>query len=278
MPAARERHMSGPVDLFYNTYANFTDRVLASVREETFGEDIGQNSWVTADEYDRFIEWLRLTPASQALEVASGSGGPALYLAAKTGCSVTGIDVNPKGIATAIEASRRHAAGDRLKFKVADATAPLPFNDNKFDALLCIDSMNHFPNRLESLREWRRVLKPGALAVFTDPVVITGPVTSEELAQRSSIGLFVFTPRGINEALIAESGFSLLSKHDVTENAAKVSRRWREARQRFRKQLLQIEGGERYEGLQSFLAAVHRLTHERRLSRFAYFVEKPAGN
>jgi ubiquinone/menaquinone biosynthesis C-methylase UbiE len=268
--------MSARIDLFYNTYANFTDRVLAQVRAATFGEDIGQNSWVTADEYDRFIEWLQLTPAAHALEVASGSGGPALYLAEKAGCRVTGVDVNPNGVATAVQAATRHGAGSRIRFKVADATARLAFKDDEFDALLCIDSMNHFPNRLETLRDWRRVLKPGGRAVFTDPVVITGPVTNEELAQRSSIGLFVFMPRGLNEELIVEAGFRILGQHDVTENAVQVSRRWREARHRFRKELLQIEGGERYEGVQKFLAAVHRLTHERRLSRIAYLVEKTA--
>ncbi len=47
--------MSAHIDLFYNTYANFTEQVLASVRAATFGEDIGQNSWVTADEYEGFI-------------------------------------------------------------------------------------------------------------------------------------------------------------------------------------------------------------------------------
>jgi hypothetical protein len=60
----------------------------------------------------------------------------------------------------------------------------------------------------------------------------------------------------------------------VTEHAAQVSFRWREARQRFREDLLQIEGGVRYEGVQEFLAAVHRLTQERRLSRIAYLVER----
>jgi len=262
------------VDLFYNTYAHFTEKVLAAVRAETFGEDIGQNSWVTADEYDRFIDWLALSPASHALEVASGSGGPALYLASRCGCQVTGVDVNPNGVATAIQAANRSPAASRLRFKVADATAPLPFIDDKFDALLCIDSMNHFPNRLETLREWRRVLKPGARAVFTDPVVITGLVTNDELAQRSSIGLFVFAPRSLNDELIAEAGFRLIRQHDVTENAALVSRRWREARQHYRNDLVQIEGSERFEGLQKFLEAVHRLTHERRLARIAYVVQK----
>jgi len=266
--------LSANIDLFYNTYANFTEQVLASVRAATFGEYIGQSSWVTTDEYKRFIGWLLLGPASHALEVASGSGGPALYLADKTGCRVTGVDVNPNGVATALEAACGHSAGGRTKFMVADATMPLPFIDDSFDALLCIDSMNHFPDRLETLREWRRVLKPGGRAVFTDPVVITGPVTNDDLAQRSSIGLFVFTPRGLNEELIAEAGLRLVRQLDVTENAALVSRRWLEARQRFREDLLQIEGGERYEGVQKFLAAVHRLTHERRLSRIAYLVER----
>ena len=266
--------MSAHIDLFYNTYANFTEQVLASVRVATFGEDIGQNSWVTADEYRRFIGWLLLSPDSHVLEVASGSGGPALYLADRTGCRVTGVDVNPNGVATANQAARRHTAGNRTTFEVADATARLPFDDSEFDALLCIDSMNHFPNRLETLREWRRVLKPGGRAVFTDPVVITGLITNEELAQRSSIGLFVFAPSSLNADLIAEAGLRLMRQIDVTENAAQVSFRWREARQRFREDLLQIEGGVRYEGVQEFLAAVHRLTQERRLSRIAYLVER----
>ena len=267
--------MSAHVDLFYNTYAHFTDRVLAQVREATYGEDIGQNSWVTADEYDRFIAWLLLGPDSHALEVASGSGGPALHLAKQCGCRVTGVEVNSSGIATAVQAARRAGVNDRVTFKVGDATAPLPFADHRFDALVCVDSMNHFPDRLQVLREWHRVLKPGGRAVFTDPVVITGPVTNEELAARSSIGQFVFVPRYLNEEIIADAGLRLLQQQDVTENAARVSERWSEARQRFRRELMEIEGGMRYEGVQKFLAAVHTLTHERRLSRIAYLVEKP---
>jgi SAM-dependent methyltransferase len=262
------------VDLFYNNYANFTGQVLTAVREETFGADIGQNSWLTVDEYDRFIGWLGLDEFAHALEVASGSGGPALHLARKYGCRVSGVDVNAFGVATAERAAAHAGFSARVKFKVADACSRLPFPDRKFDALLCIDSMNHFPDRLQTFQEWWRVLKSGARAVFTDPVVVTGPVTSDELAQRSSIGLFLFVPRAVNEELIVKAGFKIVSELDATENAALVSRRWREARQRFRDELLQIEGAERYDGVQKFLGTVHRLTSERRLSRIAYLVEK----
>ena len=267
--------MGERTDLFYSTYGNFTDPVLEAVRRETFGRDIGQNSWLTADEFERFIGWLRLEPGHHALEVASGSGGPAAFVADRTGCRVTGIDANESGVATATQSAARAGHGERVTFRVADANARLPFEEDSFDALLCIDSMNHFPDRLAVFREWRRVLRAGRRAVFTDPVLITGPVTNDEIAERSSIGLFLFVPPGFNEQCIREAGFQLIQQEDVTENEALVAGRWRDARRRHKAELVRIEGEERFESLQRFFDAVHRLTSERRLSRVAYLVEKP---
>jgi len=266
--------MTSRIDLFDNTYRNFGAQVLQEVRAEPYGRDIGQNSWLTVDEYDRFIGWLRLLPGDHALEVASGAGGPALYLAQQANCHVTGIDANASGVKTAIENAAQ--ARTRVTFQVADANEPLPFADDTFDALLCIDSMNHLRDRLNVWREWRRVLRPGGRAVFTDPVVITGPVTNDELALRSSVGLFLFVPPGVNEKLIADAGLKLIQSEDVTENAALVSGRWRNARERHREPLLKMEREERFEGLQLFFDAVHRLTSEHRLSRIVYVVEKPS--
>lgn len=268
--------MAERTDLFYNTYGHFSERVLAAVRAETFGRDIGQNSWLTAEEYERFVSWLDLSPGSHVLEVASGSGGPAVYLAERAGCRVTGVDANESGVATAAQGVAGSDVAGRVSFQVADANAPLPFDDEAFDALVCIDAMNHFPDRARVLREWRRVLRPGGRAVFTDPVVITGPVTNDELSMRSSIGLFLFVPPGVNERLIEESGLRLVRQEDATDNAALVSGRWRDSRRRHRDDLLRIEGEERFESLQQFFDAVHRLTTERRLSRIAYFAEKPS--
>ena len=268
--------MAKRVDLFDSTYSHFTGQVLETVREETFGQDIGQNSWNTVQEYDRFLSWLDLHPEHHVLEVASGSGGPACYLASHLGCRVTGIDANEAGVATAAQRAVNSNQADRVTFTVADANSRLPFNHDSFDALLCIDSMNHFPDRLKVFQEWCRILRPGRRAVFTDPVVITGPVTNDELAMRSSIGPFLFVPPGINEQLIEAAGLHLLKQEDVTANAALVSGRWHQSRQRHREALIKIEGEERFAGLQQFFAAVHRLTSEGRLSRIAYLVEKQA--
>src|SRR5262249_12849062 len=77
------------IDLFDSTYSHFTKQVLETIRKETFGQDIGQNSWTTLEEYDRFISWLDLRPDHHVLEVASGSGGPARYLASSVSCPVS---------------------------------------------------------------------------------------------------------------------------------------------------------------------------------------------
>jgi SAM-dependent methyltransferase len=264
--------MNKRVDL-YSAYGNFTEQVLAAVRAETFGEDIGQNSWLTVDEFDRFISWLQIGPQDHVIEVASGSGGPARYLAERTGCRVTGIDANESGVETATQ-SLNKSLSSRVTFRLADATTRLPFDDNSFDGLVCIDAMNHLPNRLEVLREWHRILRPKGRAVFTDPVLITGAVTNDELALRSLVGVFLFVPPGINEQFIGEAGFNLVRQEDVSDNAAHVSKRWHDARERHKDALVQMEGEERFEGLQKFLAAVHSLTNERRLSRIVYVAEK----
>ncbi len=45
--------MPGRIDLVDSTYSHFTDQVLDTVRKETSGTDIEQNSWLTVEEYER---------------------------------------------------------------------------------------------------------------------------------------------------------------------------------------------------------------------------------
>ena len=78
--------MSGAVDLYDNVYGDFGSRAEAAVRHDAFGEDIGQSSWMTAAEWLRFADQVQVREHSHVLEVGSGSGGPAVYLATARGC------------------------------------------------------------------------------------------------------------------------------------------------------------------------------------------------
>lgn len=257
------------VDLYNNTYQKFTERVLEEVRAEAFGKDIGQNSWITAEEMLTLIQPLHLNSNSVVLEVACGSGGPAMFVAENAGCKIHGVDSNENAIETARNQS------SQIQFKVADANQALPFDSDTFNAIYCMDAINHLTNRLQILHEWYRLLKKGGRFLYTDPIVVTGALTNDEMNKRSSIGFFLFVPESANEKWIEEAGFRLIQREDVTSAASNIAKRWHDARAKRQNDLELVEGKERFEGLQTFLDVVHRLYSEKRLSRFAYIGEKP---
>jgi SAM-dependent methyltransferase len=255
------------VRLYDATYGEFDLDARRRVRLETYGEDLGQNGWLTAEEWRTVTEWLALGEGASVLDVACGSGGPAVELARRTGAAVVGVDVNEHAVETAVELARRAGLGSAARFVQADAARPLPFGDGSFDAVVCIDAINHLPDRAAVLADWHRLLRPGGSILFTDPIVVTGLLSSEEIALRASIGFFLFSLREENERLVREAGLELVRREDATGNVVEVSARWRAARERHRAELVADEGEETFAGLQRFLAVVHTLAGERRLSR-----------
>jgi 2-polyprenyl-3-methyl-5-hydroxy-6-metoxy-1,4-benzoquinol methylase len=261
----------------YNAnYGNFQSELYAQIRHEAFGEDIGQNSWLTSEEQDRFLPWLDLSPGKTLLDVACGAGGPALRIAAATGCSVIGIDVHQDAVMTASSLAAQRGLAERAEFRVTDATESLPFADASFDAITCIDSINHFPDRRRVIAEWARLLKPQGRLLFTDPITVTGALTNAEIAVRSSAGFYLFVPHGYDEGVIAECGLRLLGSEDVTANMDKVAEARRTARASRSAALLEIEGEQTYNDQQDFLTVAARIAREARLSRFLYISEKLA--
>ena len=250
-------------------YGQFASQLYGEIRSEAFGEDIGQNGWTTADEQDLFIEWLAVGPDSSLLDVACGSGGTTLRIARLRGCDVLGIDIHAQAVATARTAAERMGLASHASFQETDGAKRLPFQDGSFDALICVDAVNHLPNRPGVFAEWARVLRPGGRLVFTDPIVVTGALTKDEIAIRSSIGFFLFVPPGLDERLLDESGFTDIAVVDRTANMAEMAGRWRRARGARELDLRRIEGDATFDGQQLFLDVAATLAEERRLSRYA---------
>lgn len=260
-------------NLYDSHYGNLGEDPQVEVRRETYGEDLGQASWITAQEARGWYGLLGLDAGSRALEVACGSGGVTCDLARRTGAECVGVDINARGIEAAM--SRALSEGVRLaSFQTVDAARPLPFPEGSFHAVFCNDAINHLPGRPAVLSDWHRLLKPGGRVLFTDPIVVTGQLSSDEMRARSAIGFFLFTPAGHNERLLESAGFRVLEVRDVTGAVASISRAWREARARRRERLVPLEGEEGFEDMQRFLEVVHVLAGERRLSRFMYLAAR----
>ena len=124
--------------------------------------------------------------------------------------------------------------------------------------------------RLDLLAEIFRVLKPSGRMLFSDALVIGGLISAEEIATRSSIGFYFYSPPGENERLLEQARFSQVRTTDTTENAAQISKKWHDARQKRKEELAAVEGQANFEGLQRFLSCVHTLTSEKRLLRYLY--------
>lgn len=256
--------------LYDHAYGQYANPAEAAVRRETYGDDIGQSSWTTAEEWLHFADRLEIVAGSAVLEVGSGSGGPASYLAEMRQCHVTGVDINEHGVRNGRALASTKQLDHLLQFEATDASKPLPFADASFDAVISNDAMCHIRDRLSVLRDWKRVLRPGGRILFSDAMVITGQITNAELASRTSIGTYVVVPPGENERLLAAAGFTLLGTEDVTDAAGRIGERWHAARARHREALVLHEGEANFAGLQRFLETVRLLSVERRLSRFAY--------
>jgi ubiquinone/menaquinone biosynthesis C-methylase UbiE len=271
----RAESNDNPGGSYYDAnYGNFQTELYAEIRREAFGEDIGQNSWLTVTEQDKFLRWLNLSSGKTLFDVACGSGGPALRIAAHTGCSILGIDLHEQAISAAQVMASQRDLQYRAEFRLANASDPVRLPDNHFDAITCVDAINHLADRPSVIAQWARLLKPAGRLLFTDPLTVTGPLTNNEIARRSCAGFMLFVPQGYDKEVIARSGLRLLVCQDVTLNVAEVAEKRRSARERRSTVIRQIEGDETYEAQQNFLAIVALLAGERRLSRFVYVAEK----
>lgn len=263
------------VDLYNGAYGNYEAETYRQVRIETYGEDLGQTSWVNTEESNQIPQILKIAQHSSIFELGCGSGRYALQLAEKYACRVLGVDINESGVRTARRIAEAAQLSSRCRFEQCDASKPLPYADGDFDAAFSNDVLCHIPSRPHILAELLRVLRPGGRFIFSDALVINDVISNREIAIRSSIGNYVFVPTGLNEKLIEQTGFRLVQADDTTASASLIAKRWHDARESRREALIAFEGETNFEGLQQFLACVHTLTAERRLLRMLYTAQKP---
>lgn len=266
--------MASEAELYDSAYGNYERDVYRQIRLETYGEDLGQTSWVTTEESRDIPKWLHLGPSSRVLEIGCGSGRYALRVAEQTGCSIVGIDINAHGIANANRLAAAAGMNSSVRFEQADASRKLAFDDSSFDAAFSNDVLCHVPGRAGVLAEIHRILKPNGHFLFSDALVIGGFISREEILRRSSIGYYLFSPPGENERLLRYAGFGLAETMDTTAGAGNIAQRWHDGRARHTEEVIAVEGDAEFNSLQNLLSSASQLTAERRLLRYVYLARK----
>jgi ubiquinone/menaquinone biosynthesis C-methylase UbiE len=115
---------------------------------------------------DAVVTAAAVRPGHRVLDLASGSGQPAISLAKAVapGGHVTATDMSAGMLKIAEECAAREGLSN-MTFRQADAEN-LPFADGEFDAVTCRYGVMFFPDPVRALRDCRRVLKPGGRVVF----------------------------------------------------------------------------------------------------------------
>jgi sarcosine/dimethylglycine N-methyltransferase len=152
------------------------------------------------------------------LDVGSGVGGPARFLAATYGCRVTGVDLSEPFVDAARYLTERTGQSGRVSFQTGSAL-DLPFEDGHFNAALLQHVAMNIADRGRLYREIRRVLKPGGRFATFD-------VVSKENSEphypvpwaRTPATSFLLTAAATREA-IEPAGFRTLVWRDDTDTA-----------------------------------------------------------
>lgn len=209
------------------------ERQLRETRQNWRGRSGNWNAW--ADRLERqqrglnepLIEEARIAPGMHVLDLASGTGEPALSIAAAVGPAghVTATDLVKEMLAGA----RRRAAEKGLanmSFEVVDMQA-LPFAGASYDRVTCRLGLMYVPEPPRALAEVRRVLRPGRRAAFlvwgnheeNDQFQIMDEVLWRELNVEPHEGPFAptrFGGPGLLAGLFREVGFAdVVERHLV---------------------------------------------------------------
>ena len=91
------------------------------------------------------------------LDVGCGIGGPAIQIAEKFRCQVTGISVSSVGIDRARSKAEQTTVGELLDFRLGDAMQ-MDFEDGTFDVVWVMESSHLMPDKPHLVSECQRVL------------------------------------------------------------------------------------------------------------------------
>jgi SAM-dependent methyltransferase len=158
-----------------------------------------------------------ITEDMSVLDVGSGVGGPARFLAATYGCPVTGVDLSEPFVDAARYLTGRTGQSGQVSFQTASALE-LPFDDGRFDVALLQHVAMNISDRARLYREIRRVLKSGGRFATFDVVLNSGEPHYPVPWARTPATSFLLTAIATREA-IEPAGFRTLAWQDDTEAA-----------------------------------------------------------
>ncbi len=162
---------------------------------------------------EELADGLSIASVDHLLDVGSGIGGPARYLADRFGCRVTGIDLTAEFCDAALRLTDIVGLQHLLAFHERNALA-MPFEDGSFDGAYSMNVSMNIADKDGLYREIHRVLKPGGWLALSELAQGPGGEVDYPTPWAADAGSsFLATPEATSDRLEAV-GFTVEAVHD----------------------------------------------------------------
>jgi len=208
----------GPVQEV-NVGALYTDMCGSQIYEMVWGDNIHPGG---LEETKILAEKAGINKDCKVLDICSGLGGPARYLARTYGCTVVGVDILEPHYNEATRRTKEEGLDHLVSFRLANAM-DLPFEAASFDVVWGQDGWCHVPDKARLISEAARVLKAGGIIAFTDHTE-TERITEELREKMRPLAIpNLQTLKGYVE-LLEKNGFTIISQEDIGKEMAEQYR------------------------------------------------------
>jgi sarcosine/dimethylglycine N-methyltransferase len=202
--------------------------------------------------------WLVLGPQSRVLEVGSGIGGPARFLAHSTGCHVTAIELQSELNALAVDLTRRTGLAQRVEHVEGDALA-VTLPECGYDAVASWLAIVHIPDRPGLFARVARSLRPGG-GCYIEDLCMRAPFAGDDARDFRNV-VYGQTATSIADYAsdLRTAGFRNIETTDLTPDWAPFAgarlAAWRQERDAYSR----VHGDGAWAAQEHFYAVIARL-------------------
>jgi len=188
--------------------------IIRKIEKAVCGCSYGATSWATRKEANHISRLLRLKPNTHLLEIGAGAGWPGIYLAKKSGCDLTLIDIPLTGLITARNQINKDNPEGNCQVVAADGIK-LPFSQSSFKKILHTDLLCCLPKKMAALKSMKTVISDTGQMIFS--VIYIPEGLSKKAKSKAIKGAPIFAQTQKNYPdMLKESGWEIMKSQDLS--------------------------------------------------------------